>query len=56
MSDWKPGYRHQVRDLRDARGGHVGWWCVDCGQWFVWWPSDDQECPGPDPLGDGTSR
>jgi hypothetical protein len=56
MSDWKPGFRHQVTEAT----GYDQWWrllnwrCVDCGQWFVAWPSDDEACPGPpadtDPL------
>jgi hypothetical protein len=58
MSDWKPGFRHQVKwmsplgvQLREA-GGY--WLCQDCGQRFERWPYPDQECPGPpadaDPL------
>jgi hypothetical protein len=51
MSDWKPGFRHQVQSAPSEVEGMVHWRCVDCGQWFEWWPSDDEECPGPpDPL------
>ncbi len=49
MSDWKPGMRHQVHAATgyDDEWGVLHWKCVDCGQWFVRWPTDDVECPGP---------
>jgi hypothetical protein len=43
MSDWRPGFRHQVKDTPPS-----GWECVDCGQWFEAWPSDLEECRGPE--------
>lgn len=64
MSDWRPGYRHQVelavwRVLwsPEARLPDPIWrWrCLDCGQDFSWWPSDDEECPGPG-EGEGERR
>jgi hypothetical protein len=42
-NDWRPGYRHQVKGAEPT-----GWECVDCGQRFDTWPSDDEECPGPE--------
>jgi hypothetical protein len=48
MSEWRPGYRHQVKDLPAHET--AGWECVNCGQRFITWPPDTVECPGPRAL------